>query len=353
MRRGLLVAGAIAIAAGCAGPPPAGTCSLVQEPQPIFGGSGDASYLRASAEEMDAVALVRFATPAGETVQCTAFLVHPRWAVTAAHCAVLPAGSQGELSAGTSVFPVLQVVAHPSYDVALLELSTDAAGIRPIALSSRDPAPLVSARAQIAGFGLNDSGVHGIRQFAVVRISDAGGAELLTRSLSGSGACEGDSGGPLLTRDERGAVVALGSLSRGSAACNQGDRFVRADLWRDWALSVTGGPPPVEPVPCGSFDAAGQCFGDTAVWCGDGGALSGERCGAGTGTSCGWSDSSNGYRCVLDDPCGGADALGACDGPALTQCLEGIRRTVDCGSCGQTCAEGSADGIARCQAAGG
>ena len=360
-RRFLFIASALA-ASACEffQDPPDGCAAgqgLGQGQEAIFGGSEVAQYLQASAEEMDAVALVRFAVPTGGELKCTAFLVHPRWAVTAGHCtAGLPAGSTGSLLVGPSEdaarsFPVAQVVPHPAYDVSLLELSTDAGGVRPVALSSREPAALLSTRAQIAGFGLSDLGAHGARRFAVVRIAGANEKELLTQSLSGSGACEGDSGGPLLTRDESGAVVALGSLSRGSPACNQGDRYVRADLWRDWALAIVGGAPPAAPVPCGSFDGAGQCYGDAAVWCADTGMLAGERCGAATSTSCGWSDSAGGYRCVRDDPCGGVDALGACDGAALTRCRQGLREAVNCGSCGGTCAEGSTDGVASCQAA--
>src|SRR5262245_41749494 len=107
-RRLLLASSALAAASACEffqGPPDlcAAGQGLGQGQEAIFGGSEAAQYLHASAEELDAVALVRFTLPTGGEVKCTAFLAHPRWAITAGHCtAGLPAGTQGSLLVGPS-----------------------------------------------------------------------------------------------------------------------------------------------------------------------------------------------------------------------------------------------------------
>jgi hypothetical protein len=84
-----------------------------------------------------------------------------------------------------------------------------------------------------------------------------------------------------------------------------------------------------------------------AVWCGLDEQVHTETCGE--GTTCGWDDTFDVYGCVDEDPCGGVDSWGACDGETATWCHQGEVQRVDCGECGRICGFAPEQGGVTCQ----
>jgi N-acetylmuramoyl-L-alanine amidase len=99
--------------------------------------------------------------------------------------------------------------------------------------------------------------------------------------------------------------------------------------------------------PCAGLDYYGVCDGETLVWC-DGGALYSVDCGV-DGDVCGWQDDVIGNNCLAapepippeeeeeEDPCGGVDYAGYCDGSTLVWCANETLYSYDCGGSSQTC----------------
>ncbi len=69
------------------------------------------------------------------------------------------------------------------------------------------------------------------------RVTSVEESFIITDGAGVSGACNGDSGGPLLTRDASGELQLAGVLSGGSASCTGVDEYVRADAIADWATA--------------------------------------------------------------------------------------------------------------------
>jgi len=161
-----------------------------------------------------------------------------------------------------------------------------------------------------------------------------------------TGACEGDSGGPLLTRASDGSLRVAGILTAGAPSCLGQDRYVRLDTLAGWAQSITGDyvPPPQD---CGSVNAEGRCFSGAALFC-DGSVLQTADCSS-AGAKCGWDASQAGFRCVArgESPCEGIDALGTCRGTAAVTCVDGELVSVSCGACG-ACRPTAATGAPYC-----
>jgi hypothetical protein len=314
----------------------------------IFGGRTFERYLSLNDEMANAVGTIQI-NARERTATCTGFLIGARWGATAAHCQPHAGEPIGEWLSGAGIEQSEAIVAirrwviHPELDLALVELSDDVAGASPVGFSRQDPTLLIGQRAEISGFGVSEVG-RGLRRFAVVRISAVTDTLISTASISGSGACVGDSGGPLLIRDETGRVVSLGVLSRGSAACNQIDEFSRLDGAYVWLMTTSGVVTPTE-ASCGRLSYNGRCFSGVAMWCADN-HLEVDPCRE--GLTCGWSRQAAGFRCVAQDPCEGVDNLGACVGAELRRCISGHAAKVSCASCGMACRERSFDGTSEC-----
>jgi hypothetical protein len=255
-----------------------------------------------------------------------------------------PVVVQGPAQAPLAALPVLASIAHPDVDVALLQVDRSAAdatadgglsGLVPVAVAGAgNPSPSTGDVIEIAGYGTTeDRTVRSLRLLAEP-ITAVDATSITVSGFGASGACEGDSGGPLLVRAKDGSAAVLGVLSEGSPTCVGDDTYTRLDSIHDWIESITG-PNPSVSRDCGSITEEGRCFYGSAVWC-SGAALVAELCSA--GKWCGWDRGEWGFRCVepFADPCGGVDSVGACRSGEALSCAGGILRRQPCTPC-DTC----------------
>lgn len=199
---------------------------------------------------------------------CSAVVVAPDAVLTAAHCASGAADYRVHYK-GEDGQPVLlepgAIAVHPGYDrgaVAGRRRSIDLALVRLAApLPARFTAAALTAEPGQAGDALIVSG-YGVarerdgRSTGTFRAADLtlvepyGVSTILVwaKGAAGSGACEGDSGGPITTAS--GAVMAITSWASGAgkAACGSATQGVLVGPQRRWIDTVLSG------------------WGRTAVW---------------------------------------------------------------------------------------
>jgi hypothetical protein len=335
---------------GCSSPEPLfEACPATVEDALVNGATTD-SYLGLSERESRAV--VKVTNDRGEAAPvCSGAFVTPSWIVTAAHCLVIESAEvvvPGAQGAPPSVVRVREGIAHPDLDVALLRVDAPDDGFDSIPLGLPAPgarAVTVGDVVEIAGYGRTEDEAPGELRFlaeAVVAVEDD---SVLVSGLGANGACDGDSGGPLLVRDGDGRPIVAGVLTSGSPSCIERDRYVRLDGIRPWFEETTGGFATNE-APCGGIGEEGRCLHGTALHCA-GEALVAEQCAA--GSRCGWDSDALGFRCVVpaEDPCLGVDSVGACQGDVAIRCEGGTLARTAC-TCGQTCRIDGRTGGPRC-----
>jgi hypothetical protein len=314
----------------------------------IIGGKGTADQLALDAREESAIVQLGEPGREGDIVAdlCSGVMISPTFALSAAHC-VGVVGSTIAVGAGESAPSVSMatvVAVHPELDLALSSLPDSSyLGFVPIPLASRLPRP--RELLQIAGFGLNDSGGWGQRRFAVQEVVEVLDDAIVVDGGGQSGACAGDSGGPLLTRDVDGSVAVAGILTEGSRTCVTTDVYVRVDVARAWIASYADLATPT--YRCGKLDTAGRCINGLAVWCDDGERRA-ELCDS--PRYCGWDESQLGFRCTITarDPCRGVDNAGECDGDTALRCVGGELESWPCAACGGRCERSPATGQVGC-----
>jgi len=320
----------------------------------IIGGQDSSTYLGLSERQQRSIGLVSREEFETHTLGCTGTMIAPGWVITAAHCAPpdhrpLFFSAYGESSACLGTWPSKRVARHASLDLLLIELE----GTSTEFCRLFSPLPVLDASllrpgvvVELAGFGLTRDGTHGVRQFVAEVIAEARNdrSELVVDGLGRTGACTGDSGGPLLFRAGDGSVAIAGALTGGSADCVGQDPYVRLDLSDAFfAPMLEAGR--CQPAECGTIDAVGRCFGPVAAWC-DGAQLRGETCGS--GDVCGWHPEALGFRCVPpQSACPGFDHYGRCHLGARERCVGGASVSDDCTASGASCVL-DAHGVATC-----
>ncbi|OLF09968.1 S1 family peptidase [Actinophytocola xanthii] len=187
---------------------------------------------------------------------CGGSLIKANWVVTAKHCGTpyqVRVGTTNRTSGG-SVARVSRRVAHPSADLALLQLSTSVSQ-QPVALASSSGS--VGTQTRIIGWGQTcptpscGSAPITLQQLDTSIVSDSecsgGGisaaSEICTDNPGNSrGACYGDSGGPEIKRvNNAWQLIGATSRSGGSSTCaREPSIYVDVPYFRSWITQYTG-----------------------------------------------------------------------------------------------------------------
>jgi hypothetical protein len=353
MSRGRFLVVAALAAVGCSAPSKGSSettdCSG-QTREAIVNGTAEERFLALGVEDTRAV--VRLYDGSGLTPDtCTGTLIRPDWLITARHCLEIEGLAIAlRLDGETRVLEMRERASHSELDVGLIRVEpalTADDSVRPLALAATTvDERWLGERVELAGFGIDEQGLLSTEpRYAVEAITEIRGAKIAVDGLGRSGACLGDSGGPLLVRDYHGRPAVFGILSTGSATCLHRDTYVRSDLVVEWIETIAGAEDSA-PAACGEIGETGICYLGNALVCRDG-LLDVTACeGA---TICGWDTTRAAFGCVTatDDPCSGAGSAGVCEAGIARQCQDGVVSKQDCGPCDQ-CGYDAATGVPQC-----
>lgn len=226
---------------------------------------------------------------------CTASIIGPHTAITAAHCIgtserKLRAFFGADAAIGGTFIAVSDARMHPlfdpgGHDIAMLTLREEAP-VTPLALERAAAETLDGSSIRVVGYGITGGQRtdEGMKREGTARIAAVQAEEFITvpdPSLS----CNGDSGGPALLP----AGTIAGVVSRGDSRCNDHAVYSRVDIAR--------------------ADLIDPYIAETAP-----------------GTA------SVGERCLYEGQCDGGPCLQAHDDPELYFCSRACERDADCPS---------------------
>lgn len=197
------------------------------------------------------------AVVADGVVYCSATLITPRVALTAAHCGnYLEEFRTGrDITRPEAKARILALAFQPRYqrgtpghDVALAYLDHDM-DVDPIRIGGP---PDVEEQVQTAGYGrtIPDTPGNTERFWLVETVGSVNEVEFSVTQHGEHGQCMGDSGGPALVMRD-GYPVLVGTVSHGDANCVGVDFYTRADSVGDWienTLEAWKAHPPRPPV---------------------------------------------------------------------------------------------------------
>ena len=315
-----------------AGNPFADVCGDLRSMERVYYGTASPTYVPLSPGQVMAV---------GTWGGCSGTLIAPTWVLTATHCG-LGAGDAfciGERAADPNVcIGTVRIINNPASDQTLGELDADATlrlpGVQPVPIMTESmDSSWIGRTAEAAGYGQQEDGGYGEREFTAEPIAGLSGHTLTIDGEGVHGVCFGDSGGPVFVIASDGTARTAGDLSNGDGSCTGQDNYTRTDTSVAWIESYTG-PTSAEGARCGTVDVIGRCSGAAAVFCGADDMLETETC----ADKCGWDGAAGGFRCITGpDPCGGVDRYGLCAGNVARWCEAGVPKMRDCGACSQTC----------------
>ncbi len=306
------------------------TCGAVRTSRTVYNGTPEPTELPLSPGQILAI---------GTFGGCSGTFIHDEWVLSAEHCSLHPGGTfcvGNDPMDPDTCFDVEQVENHPELDLAVVRVSPPASEraplLQPIAINTMPlTSSIIGTIAEAAGYGRQEDGTSGEREFTAQPIVALDGNNLVIDGMGERGVCFGDSGGPVMILDGGGGIRVAGDLSFGNSNCVGRDQYARTDLVADWiedftgATGSTGG--------CGSVSSTGDCLDGDAIWC-ENGRFQRETC-----ATCGWDTAANGFRCITGaDPCEGLDATGECRDDIAVWCDHGQLRRRDCGGCGERCA---------------
>jgi hypothetical protein len=279
---------------------------------------------------------------------CSGTFVAPAWVVTSRHCLQIVSPKvvvQGQAQTPWAILPVVASVAHPTEDVALLQVDLAAVdagiadggvfGVAPMQAGGASVRQLSPGdTVEMGGYGITETRATRSLRFLAESIVRVDPAVITVSGFGSSGACEGDSGGPLLVRGPDGSAVVAAVLSIGSATCLEEDTYVRLDSVQEWIRATIGSQAGGERQ-CGAITEQGRCLFGQALWCSASTLVAHVCTGA---TKCGWDPNRAGFGCVdpVADPCRGVDSVGACRDNEALRCRAGVLERETCGNC-QTC----------------
>lgn len=277
------------------------------------------------------------------TTFCTGTLIRRGWVISAGHCNIenLTWFRTGVNSGGEVRFKILRRFPIANHDVILFEISennedeTGVLSFSPIELWTEHNSDVwLGNDATLVGFGYDENGKVGDRRFLQESITEVSETTIVVDGNGSSGACVGDSGGPLLFNDKDGPDKIIGVLSIGSSSCLGIDTYIRIDYLYDRIVSIIDND---SGSSCASVTYEGICSNTkNTVYC-ENGQLINEYCEE--DLYCAFSNQVNAYRCIStdEDACAGITTKGSCIGNVASRCTRGTLLRKDCTACEQQC----------------